>query len=383
MTSTGEPTDTGDNVHQYTTQEIGEMLFDMHRRQAKYEKTLMSHRYDYEAFTNKQTVTNSNIDSTLLALNETMHKSTLRQTSTVETYQTMFESMIQKTSHVGDATLTSLFIAGLSPSIKQEMLARRPATLQDAFALAKQLASCQTAAGKASSFPPKPSWQPRETTSPQTRTTTATTSMVKGGKPPTDYPVVRLSDAERADRARRGLCYWCPEKYSRAHVCAKKFYALIGEDEDDDPLTEDNDDSANNEDASNMGHHFDIDLFLLQVEGPDVILGVQWLQELGDVTKNYRNLTMRFDFNGQAVFLKGESATPSPISYNNLFSLVSADTDADLFEVLPLGPTISAVEQAALDQNFTEDKVVLLEGGVDRDPAKDEGSAPVQADGPS
>ena len=28
-----------------------------------------------------------------------------------------------------------------------------------------------------------------------------------------------------------------------------------------------------------QGHHFEIDLFLLQVEGPDVILGVQWLQE--------------------------------------------------------------------------------------------------------
>lgn len=31
-----------------------------------------------------------------------------------------------------------------------------------------------------------------------------------------------------------------------------------------------------------QGYPFEIYLFLLQVEGPDVILGVQWLQDLGD-----------------------------------------------------------------------------------------------------
>ena len=44
-----------------------------------------------------------------------------------------------------------------------------------------------------------------------------------------------------------------------------------------------------------QGHPFDINLFLLQLEGPDVILGVQWLQDLGDVTKNYRTHTMKFE----------------------------------------------------------------------------------------
>ena len=41
-----------------------------------------------------------------------------------------------------------------------------------------------------------------------------------------------------------------------------------------------------------QGHMFAIDLFILQVEGPDIILGVEWLQDLGEVTKNYR--TVRF-----------------------------------------------------------------------------------------
>ncbi|KAG6400800.1 hypothetical protein SASPL_137643 [Salvia splendens] len=49
-----------------------------------------------------------------------------------------------------------------------------------------------------------------------------------------------------------------------------------------------------------QGHQFEIDLFVLQVKGPDIILGVQWLQDLGDITNNCRNLAMRFDWNGFA-----------------------------------------------------------------------------------
>ena len=87
-----------------------------------------------------------------------------------------------------------------------------------------------------------------------------------------------------------------------------------------------------------QGHRFEIDLFVLQVKGPDIILGVQWLQNLGDITKNYRNLTMRFDWNDQPVFLRGEDAPPRPISYNNLFSLISTEAGADVFELLPVQP---------------------------------------------
>lgn len=46
---------------------------------------------------------------------------TIKQTSSVETYQTEFESMLQKDTHVGDVTLTSLFIAGLKPTLKHEL----------------------------------------------------------------------------------------------------------------------------------------------------------------------------------------------------------------------------------------------------------------------
>ncbi|KAG6420708.1 hypothetical protein SASPL_117245 [Salvia splendens] len=386
---------------EYTTQEVGQMVFDMQLRQAKYEKKMMAHKHEQEAVVRQQTIVNRNINDALANLAASLRTktalqqdyvgrlATLRQTSTVEAYQTEFE-----------------------------------ATLQDAFALAQQLAVCQAAASPV--FSPKPAWQNRGSRTVQPPDPNAKQDsqpdqkQVREGQPPRDYPAVRISAAERAERTRLNLCWWCPEKYSRSHVCAKKFYALMGVDDDDAELSMDNE-TTPEDDGENMaiigdvsrilvlcpkikprsirlrgrvngtavsilidggsthnfiqpavaeklslpvnaispfrvfvgddaslkcafacldtpinlqGHQFGIDLFVLQVKGPDIILGVQWLQDLGDITKNYRNLTMRFEWNDQPVFLRGEDAPPRPISYNNLFSLISTDSEADIFELL-------------------------------------------------
>ena len=65
-----------------------------------------------------------------------------------------------------------------------------------------------------------------------------------------------------------------------------------------------------------------------------MILGVQWLQDLGDVTKNYRDLTMKFDWADSRVCLTGEGAQPRQISYNNLFSLIGQEPDCEVFELV-------------------------------------------------
>ncbi|KAL1569144.1 hypothetical protein AAHA92_00656 [Salvia divinorum] len=169
----------------------------------------------------------------------------------------------------------------------------------------------------------------------------------------TDSPCVT---SRKGGETHKGLCWYCEEKWSRAHVCSKKFYALMGTDEDEDSqddvtksypkfdeVIEPNDDGENmviTSDVSSIhvispklkshsirltgyinnvsvsvlingssmhnfikpaiaeklsipirattlfrDNAFAIDLFILHVEGPDFILGVQWLQELEDVTK--------------------------------------------------------------------------------------------------
>ncbi|KAL1546909.1 hypothetical protein AAHA92_23444 [Salvia divinorum] len=536
--------------HEYTTQEIGQMLFDMQIRAANTDKKMMSHKFEQENFARQQGIINKNLDETLAKLTATITQNhdrppdptvqqqpargwkippsltikpmnydpemlprlkgdpprlngefaidwirkiqkfynhtytpladrlyltsflfdppasdwmtywednnpdkgwdeflvavkqrydpdlyedyvgrlaTLRQTTTVEDYQTSFEALLQKTSRVGDDTLTSLFIAGLKESIKQELLTHRPSTLQEAFAYAQQVAACQTL----TAAQPKATWQTKATRSGNTFTPQLGNRNPNPRQEPTgprngreqqqhqNFPIVRVSAAERADRTKRGLCWYCDEAWSRAHVCSKRFYALMGTDELGDPEEQiESDDEAesmlisgdvstihvigpklrprsirlkgaiNNASVSVLidggsthnfikpnvaeqlclplhtitpfrvfvgngaslrcsyaclrtqitlqDHEFTIDFFILQVEGPDVILGVQWLQELGDVTKNYRDLTMKFDGEQGPVFLQGEGAELRQISYNSLFSLIGHEPEAEVFEIIPV-----------------------------------------------
>ncbi|KAH9782770.1 hypothetical protein KPL71_009054 [Citrus sinensis] len=44
-----------------------------------------------------------------------------------------------------------------------------------------------------------------------------------------------------------------------------------------------------------QGHEFLLDFFLLPIEGPDVVLGIQWLQSLGRISMDYSEMTMEFN----------------------------------------------------------------------------------------
>ena len=48
------------------------------------------------------------------------------------------------------------------------------------------------------------------------------------------------------------------------------------------------------------------DLFLLPLDGCDVVLGAQWLRTLGDIIWNFSQLTMRFQDQGKEVCIRGK-----------------------------------------------------------------------------
>lgn len=50
---------------------------------------------------------------------------------------------------------------------------------------------------------------------------------------------------------------------------------------------------------------FRLDLFILPIHEADVVLGAQWLAELGTVTFNYQLLWMKFQHQGREIVLKG------------------------------------------------------------------------------
>ncbi|KAG6397659.1 hypothetical protein SASPL_143829 [Salvia splendens] len=455
----------GDDSLGYTLQELGQTMFDIKVRIAGDEKKIQSNRFAQEAFERQQTQWNKSMDdhmTRLIKADYVGRLATLRQTGSLEAYLTEFEPVLRKVSHVGDDTLTSLFITGLANSLKHELLIRRPASFSDAIALAQQLAACQAASNMGQSPRARSAWQPRDSRQPQRPSNPATKAagatrhpssqprQLRESSGPTDYPIVRVSAAERADRTKRGLCWYCPEPYSRSHVCSKKFYALMGDDEESDsPRVEE--DPGTDEEAENMvisgdvsrvlvigpklrprsirvtgtiyeapvsvlidggsthnfikpavaeklslslrtispfrvfvgngaslrcdyvslntpiylqGTCFDIDLFLLQVEGPDVILGVQWLQDLGKVLLDFRDLTMEFNWKESPVLLKGEDRHPKRISYNNLFSLIGQDRESEIFEIVALCPDSqdSRAPQTAVDPALSSEVRTDVQG---------------------
>ncbi|KAL1533371.1 hypothetical protein AAHA92_33261 [Salvia divinorum] len=357
--------------------------------------------------------------------------SKLKQTTTVLSYQLSFPALLNKVSNQSDETLISLFVSGLKQPIQKELTIRRPASLQEAFALARQHALTL----------PEPQPSPRAWTSRDNRNGPAQQTGQNNSTPgrldhqPTrtngttntaNLPVVRVSPTERAERTRRGVCWYCEEPWTRTHVCNKRFLALMGDDDEPDTEAENEDtldeaetmlitgdistihalassvkprsfriigainqtpvsvliDGGSTHNFINptvaeklslhlqpishfrvfvgngdslccsyvcpqtlivlQGHKFDIDLFILKVKGPDVVLGVQWLQDLGDVTNNYQKLTMTFDWDALPVILHGEGPSPRPISYNALFHLLARDPPYELFELVPLPGTCEA-----------------------------------------
>ncbi|GJV31265.1 retrotransposon-related protein [Tanacetum coccineum] len=57
---------------------------------------------------------------------------------------------------------------------------------------------------------------------------------------------------------------------------------------------------------SMQGLIMEVDLYVLPRKGPDIVLGIKWLQNLGKVTHDNLNQTMEFSWSGRDYVLKGE-----------------------------------------------------------------------------
>ncbi|VFQ63349.1 unnamed protein product [Cuscuta campestris] len=88
-----------------------------------------------------------------------------------------------------------------------------------------------------------------------------------------------------------------------------------------------------------QGHTFDVDLYLLPVHGPDVVLGVQWLQGLGKVSHDYSAMTMEFNWNNTLVVLKGDVTPPKSLSFSAFQSLTASDATFELYELFAMQGT--------------------------------------------
>ncbi|VFQ64159.1 unnamed protein product [Cuscuta campestris] len=132
------------------------------------------------------------------------------KTSSVMDYQSAFETILNKVSGVPEATLIAMFIAGLKQPAAASYSANR-----------KPWQSRQTPPSGTGILPtPNPAPRPPQLTGRS------------GDK--SSLPVVHLSPAEKTERNKKGLCWYCDEKWVPGHNCKHRFLVLMGPDDDDE-----------------------------------------------------------------------------------------------------------------------------------------------------
>ncbi|VFR00833.1 unnamed protein product [Cuscuta campestris] len=157
-------------------------------------------------------------------------------------FLTAFESLLDKVSGVPEATLISMFVADLKQPVQRELNLGNPTTLQSAFALARELSACHQEAAVTFGTSPCHPWPNRPPPSsagilptPPPHTRTAPERTKPPDRPfPGNLPVVTVSLAKKAERSKKGLCWWCEEKWDRIHNCRRCFLALMGPDNEEE-----------------------------------------------------------------------------------------------------------------------------------------------------
>ncbi|XP_061357767.1 uncharacterized protein LOC133302059 [Gastrolobium bilobum] len=81
--------------------------------------------------------------------------------------------------------------------------------------------------------------------------------------------------------------------------------------------------SCNSIPVNIQSHVFTIDVYVIDLKGADIVMGVQWLSTLGPIVTDYAALTMSFVHNNTQVLLQGAVNThPSHISSSQLHKLM-------------------------------------------------------------
>ncbi|XP_041994863.1 uncharacterized protein LOC121744871 [Salvia splendens] len=357
----------------------------------------------------------------------------LTQTGTVLEYHDTFERYLNRVQGVPEAKLFTLFVAGLKPEMQERLTLHRLTSLAAAMALSLEIADTHSERANPQSTS---TFQRRQWTGHDNRASAGpvgsqpSSGTVAGANPapgqqqrPKEqarHPLIRVSQAERVERSRLGLCWHCPDKWVAGHVCKQRL--LCYADEEDVLEVESSEREAVEEleprevafihalhegrrsrplrvvgtiqgrDVSVMidtgsdrdflhpdiakhlhlplspirpfrvivgngeallcshvsrrtalemqGSTFFVDLHILPVHGPDIILGMDWLESLGKVAADFAGKTLEFKHGDKTIVLKGMLPPPRRASPQFLSSLSSSGNDVECFEILLLQPDL-------------------------------------------
>ncbi|KAF5470911.1 hypothetical protein F2P56_011397 [Juglans regia] len=172
----------------------------------------------------------------------------LKQLSAVAAYKTEFELISNRLKGISEKNKLSCFISGLKDEVRFAVKMFNPKNLNDAFGLAKiqeQNIWSTRKVWKNTSYDPGTSMQkPIQAHS--------ILGAPPRGQAVSKMPFQRISENQMQERRKKGLCYFCEEKYYQGHKCAKpRVYVLEGmdlshmepcESEEEPEQSEENDD---------------------------------------------------------------------------------------------------------------------------------------------
>ncbi|KAL1555207.1 hypothetical protein AAHA92_15677 [Salvia divinorum] len=161
----------------------------------------------------------------------------LMQTGTVAGYNTEFDNLMNNIHGVPESTLLPIYIGGLHQSVKNQVKFQHPVSVAAAMALATEFDS---AVERPAHQPfQRCAWQPREA---RQQPPTGGVTPMSGPGPQTarprgpemsKLPIIRLSAAEKAERSKKGICWYCPDHWAPGHACRSNFLVYMGEEEDE------------------------------------------------------------------------------------------------------------------------------------------------------
>nr|GEX57869.1 putative lysine-specific demethylase JMJ16 [Tanacetum cinerariifolium] len=211
-----------------------------------------------------------------------------------------------KVTGISETLLISFYISGLKLSLQHELLVLNPTTLGHAFSLSRVTKARlddettpavvpKVASHGGGSLYQRPGAK-------LTELSTSPTVVVNSSKP---LAIKWISPMERQEC----LCFNCNNRWTRGHKCTGKLLLLMTEnDEDTAPI------------HCNCG-------------GLDVVLGIQWLQQLGKVTHDYEQQVMEFTLLDTTYTLKGdESLRMKKISLHQMQALLEKEDVYGMYE---------------------------------------------------
>lgn len=82
---------------------------------------------------------------------------------------------------------------------------------------------------------------------------------------------------------------------------------------------------------------FSIDFYVLPLQGANLVLGIQWLELLGSMTINFKDLKMEFMWENVKIIFQGDpTITTTPIQFNQLRCLTASHLIASCYQSIAL-----------------------------------------------